>query len=93
MHGTGKAALAKITLARREISTIQRNLIFSSIMNAEVQYITDDKGEKTGVIMNISDYQSLMEDVEDLAACAERRDEATIPHEEFLKELKEDGLL
>ena len=43
--------------------------------------------------MNISDYQSLMEDVEDLAACAERRDEATIPHEEFLKELKEDGLL
>ena len=62
-------------------------------MNAEVQYITDDKGEKKGVIMNISDYQSLMEDVEDLTACAERRDEATIPHEEFLKKLKEDGLL
>ena len=62
-------------------------------MNAEVQYITDDKGAKKGLIMNISDYQSLMEDVEDLAACAGRRDEATIPHEEFLKKLKEDGLL
>jgi PHD/YefM family antitoxin component YafN of YafNO toxin-antitoxin module len=62
-------------------------------MSAEVQYITDDKGEKKGVIMNISDYQSLMEDIEDLAACAERRHEATIPHEEFLKELEEDGIL
>jgi len=62
-------------------------------MNAEVQFITDDKGEKKAVIMNISDYQSLIEDVEDLAACAERRNEATIPHEEFLKELKEDGFL
>lgn len=62
-------------------------------MNAEVQYITNDKGEKKGVIMNISDYQSLMEDIEDLAACAERRNEPTIPHEDFLQELKEDGLL
>ena len=62
-------------------------------MNAEVQYITDNKGEKKSVIMNISDYQSLIEDVEDLAACAERRNEAAISHEEFLKELKEDGIL
>ena len=62
-------------------------------MSAEVQYITDEKGEKTGVIMNISDYQSLMEDVEDLAACAERRNEGTISHEEFVKELRDDGLL
>lgn len=62
-------------------------------MNAEVQYITDEKGEKKGVIMNISDYQSLMEDVEDLAACAERRNEGTISHEEFVKELRGDGLL
>lgn len=74
-------------------STIRRNHIFSPPMNAEVQYITDDKGEKKGVITNISDYQSLMEYFEDLAACAERRNEATIPHEAFLKELKEDGLL
>jgi len=62
-------------------------------MSTEVQFITDDKGEKTGVIMNISDYQSLMEDIEDLAACAERRDEGTISHEDFLRELKKDGLL
>jgi len=43
--------------------------------------------------MDISDYQSLMEDVEDLAACAERRHEGTISHKDFLRELKEDGIL
>ncbi|MBT62206.1 MAG: hypothetical protein CML13_03245 [Puniceicoccaceae bacterium] len=62
-------------------------------MSTEVQFITDDKGEKKSVILNINDYQSLMEEIEDLAACAERRNEGTIPHEDFLKELKEDGLL
>lgn len=62
-------------------------------MSPELQFITDDKGEKKSVIMNISDYQSLMEDVEDLAACAERRNEGTISHEDFLEELKKDGLL
>ncbi len=62
-------------------------------MSTGVQFITDDKGEKTGVIMNIADYHSLMEDVEDLAACAERRNEGSISHEDFLKELKQDGLL
>ena len=43
--------------------------------------------------MDISDYQSLIEDVEDLAACAERRREGTISHEDFLRELKEDGII
>jgi len=62
-------------------------------MSTEIQFITDDKGEKKSVILNISDYESLMEDIEDLAACAERRNEGTIPHEAFLKELKEDGAL
>jgi hypothetical protein len=66
---------------------------FTYTMNAEVQYITDDKGEKKSVIMNTPDYQSLMEDVQDLVACAERRNEETISHKEFLEELKKDGLL
>lgn len=62
-------------------------------MSSEVQFITDEKGEKKSVILNISDYQSLLDDLEDLAACAERRNEGTIPHEDFLRELKEDGVL
>ena len=43
--------------------------------------------------MDISDCQSLMEDVEDLADCAERRRGGTISHEDFLRELKEDGII
>jgi len=35
----------------------------------------------------------LIEDVEDLAAAAERRDEPTIPHKDLVAELKRDGLI
>jgi len=38
------------------------------------------------------DYEKLQEDLEDLAVIAERRDEETIPHTEFKKELKRNGL-
>jgi len=37
--------------------------------------------------------RKLIEDIEDLAAVAERRDEPTIPHKKFLAELKNDGLI
>jgi hypothetical protein len=39
------------------------------------------------------EFQELLEDVEDLAAVAERRDEPTISHAELLAELKRDGLV
>jgi hypothetical protein len=58
-----------------------------------VKYITDDHGERTAVVLPISDYEKLLEDLEDLAVVAERRGEATIPHEQFVSELKRDGLL
>jgi len=38
-------------------------------------------------------YEKLLEDLDDLAVVAERRDEPTIPHEQFVSELKRDGLL
>ncbi len=38
-------------------------------------YITDENGNKKAVILSISDFQELIEDLEDLAAIAERRDE------------------
>jgi len=51
------------------------------------------KEEKKSIILPISKFQELLEDIEDLAAVAERRDEGTIPHMEFLAELKSDGLI
>jgi hypothetical protein len=62
-------------------------------LESEVQYITNPDGEKTAVILPIEEFRELLEDIEDLAAVAERRDEPTIPHDELLAELKQDGLL
>jgi hypothetical protein len=57
------------------------------------QYITDDQGHKTAVILSLDAYTELLEDLSDLAAVAERRDEPTIPLSELMDSLKADGLL
>ncbi|MEX2044752.1 MAG: hypothetical protein WD941_05310 [Opitutus sp.] len=62
-------------------------------MGNALQYLTDERGEKTAVVLPLSDYEKLIEDLEDLAVVAERRDEPTIPHARFVGELKRDGLL
>jgi len=62
-------------------------------MSSSLQYLIDEAGEKTAVIVPIADYTRFMEDMEDLAAIAERRKEPCINHQDFVDELKRDGLL
>ena len=62
-----------------------------AIKELAVQYITDEKGKKTGVILAIEEFEALLEDLADLAIVAERQDEETISHEDLLLELKADG--
>ena len=62
-------------------------------MSQTLQYLTDDRGERTAVVLPISDYEKLLEDLDDLAVVAERRDEPVIPHEQFIADLKRDGTL
>ncbi len=50
-------------------------------------------GRKKGVVLSIRRYQRLMEDLHDLAAVAERRDEPTISFEDMMRRLKRSGLL
>lgn len=57
------------------------------------QYVTNHAGEKTAVILPITEFEELLEDLQDLATVAERRDEPTISHDELLAELKRDGLV
>ena len=64
-----------------------------NLKELKVQYISDDSGERTGVVLPILEFQELLEDIEDLAVLAERRDEPTISHEALLAELKRDGIL
>jgi hypothetical protein len=61
-------------------------------MNATVQFLTNEKGRKTAVVLPIDDYEKLLEDLDDLAVIAERREEETIPHAEFKKGPKRNAL-
>ena len=60
-------------------------------MGQTLQYLTDDRGERTAVVLPINDYEKLLEDLDDLAVVAERRDEPVIPHDQFIADLKHDG--
>ncbi len=62
-------------------------------MNISPKYVTDDSGERTDVIISLAAYETLLEDLNDLAAIADRRSEDTIPHSQFLEELRADGIL
>jgi PHD/YefM family antitoxin component YafN of YafNO toxin-antitoxin module len=64
-----------------------------TIRELQAQYITDAAGNKTAVILPLEKYEELLEDLQDLAALAERRDEPTISHEEVIARLKRDGYL
>ena len=57
------------------------------------QFLTDDRGQKVAVVIPIADYESLMEDVADLAAVADRRDDDRISLKELKEQLTADGLL
>jgi hypothetical protein len=62
-------------------------------MTNSVQFVTNDSGQKTAVVLPIADYERLMEDLGDYAVIADRLKEPTISHEQFVSELKQDGTL
>ena len=57
------------------------------------QYLIDESGHKTAVVIPIKEYEELMEDLHDLAVIAERRDEPAVSFDELKIRLKADGLL
>ena len=59
----------------------------------DLQYVTNQAGEKTAVILPINEFEELLEDLQDLASVAERRGHESISHEELLAELKRDGII
>lgn len=60
---------------------------------AQPQYLVDESGHKTAVVIPVEEYEELMEDLHDLAVIAERRDEPAVSLDELKKRLKADGLL
>ena len=62
-------------------------------INLHPQYITNDSGEKMSVILSMQEFASILEDMEDLAITAERKQESTSSHTDFIKELKQDEII
>ncbi len=61
------------------------------LSNLHPQYLTNSHGERTSVLLPISEFSELLEDIEDLAKVAERKDEPTTSHSNLIEELKLDG--
>jgi len=65
----------------------------ANLTKIDLEYIIDESGQRRSVVLPIATFEALLEDLQDLAAIAERRDESTVSHEELIAELKRDGLL
>jgi hypothetical protein len=48
-----------------------------------IQFITDAKGRKTAVVINLRKHRALWEDIEDGLISESRRKEKSIPYEEY----------
>jgi len=57
------------------------------------QYIVDEQGRRTAILLPIKEYEELLQDIHDLSVIAERRDEPTVSQKELKEALKENGLL
>ena len=61
----------------------------SDATDLKPDFITDESGQKKAVVLSFDQYQELLEDLDDLAIIAERRDESTISHEELERRLRD----
>jgi len=59
----------------------------------QTQFVIDEKGKKTAVLLTVEQYEKLIEDLHDLAVVAERKDEKPISLKEMRQRLEKDGLL
>ena len=55
---------------------------------AKRSYVVDENGNRTAVMLPIDEYEELLEDLQDLAVIAQRRDEPTVPLDVVVEQLK-----
>ena len=56
---------------------------------AKKHYVVDENGRRKSVVLSMKEYQELLEDLDDLALIAERKDEPVEPLEAVKKSLKD----
>lgn len=52
-----------------------------------IQFVVDDTGRKTAVIISLEEWGELWEDIYDVLVSESRRDEPTVPWEELKAEM------
>ena len=62
-------------------------------MSTATQFLTDSNGERVAAVIPIHEYEALLEDLQDLAVVAERRNEPRVSLDEVERRLKANGLL
>lgn len=62
-------------------------------MPRSVQYVTDEQGERTAVILPISEYEELLEDLHITRAAEDTKHEPRIPWNQVKAELISEGKL
>jgi hypothetical protein len=53
-----------------------------------IRYITDDKGKKTDLVINIEEHEEIVQDLLDALTIEERRGEESMPFEDFVAQFK-----
>ncbi len=78
---------------RRYVIIQPKEPIMTMSIDIHPQYITNEEGEKLSVILPVNEFEQMLEDIEDLAVALSRKEEKTTSHDDFLDELKRDGIL
>ncbi|HYX27573.1 MAG TPA: hypothetical protein VE863_03325 [Pyrinomonadaceae bacterium] len=60
-------------------------------MSPNVQYVTNEAGERTAVIVPIDEYEELLEDLHLIRVADESKDEPRRPFEDVVEEMRAAG--
>jgi hypothetical protein len=64
-----------------------------TLSDMSTRFLTDESGKRVAVVLPVEEYEELLQDVSDLAAVAERRNDERVTLEEIKQRLIADGLL
>jgi len=57
--------------------------------DAKRSFVVDENGKRTAVMLPIEEYEQLLEDLQDLAVIAQRRNEPTVTLDVVMEQLEE----
>ncbi len=75
------------------VNEMKRTIGMMQQVSLNPQYLFDNEGRRSLVVLSMDEFENLIEDLYDLAVIAERRDENRVAFDAFEKKLKADGII